>query len=363
VGHRFMSRGCRWAIGWAQTVSGDPRSAVAQFREVTAEAVPDGDATWVQSGLFNATLALCHLGDIDAARICAEEARMAAGDLGSVYDRYLSVLTGFIAVAAGDLDAAETADAEEWRDVSSELSMAKVNLWRRAAVALARGDLAVARRWADDAVSATMGWHRAVALTTRARVAIVQGDSQQAERDAHAALAIAAEVDALLGVPDAFECLAVLAGQADSQPEAARLFGAADGIRQRTGEVRFQIYQAAFESDTDAVRKAMEQNDFDNAWTEGAQLSTDEAIAYARRGRGRGERKRPDSGWESLTPAEHNVVRLVCEGLGNKEAAARLFVSPRTVQAHLAHVYTKLGINSRVQLVQEVSRRAHTSAE
>jgi DNA-binding CsgD family transcriptional regulator len=91
------------------------------------------------------------------------------------------------------------------------------------------------------------------------------------------------------------------------------------------------------------------------------QLSTDEAVAYARRGRG--ERKRPDSGWESLTPAEHDVVGLVCEGLGNKEVATRLFVSPRTVQAHLAHVYTKLGINSRVQLVQEVARRASASVD
>jgi DNA-binding CsgD family transcriptional regulator len=105
----------------------------------------------------------------------------------------------------------------------------------------------------------------------------------------------------------------------------------------------------------------MEQNDFENAWAEGANMSADEAIAYAQRGRG--ERKRPSSGWESLTPAEHDVVRLVCEGLGNKEVAARLFVSPRTVQAHLAHVYTKLGINSRVQLVQEAARRAHTSVE
>jgi DNA-binding CsgD family transcriptional regulator len=105
----------------------------------------------------------------------------------------------------------------------------------------------------------------------------------------------------------------------------------------------------------------MEQNDFDDAWAEGAQLSTDEAIAYARRGRG--ERKRPDSGWESLTPAEHDVVSLVCEGLGNKEVATRLFVSPRTVQAHLAHVYTKLSINSRVQLVQEAARRAQASVD
>jgi hypothetical protein len=45
-------------------------------------------------------------------------------------------------------------------------------------------------------------------------------------------------------------------------------------------------------------------------------------------------------------------------GLGNKEVAARLFVSPRTVQAHLIHVYTKLGLTSRVQLAQEAARRA-----
>lgn len=72
--------------------------------------------------------------------------------------------------------------------------------------------------------------------------------------------------------------------------------------------------------------------------------------------RGRGERKRPDSGWESLTPTEHEAVRLVSKGLGNKDIAARLFVSPRTVQTHLTHVYAKLGLTSRVQLVQETAR-------
>jgi DNA-binding CsgD family transcriptional regulator len=46
----------------------------------------------------------------------------------------------------------------------------------------------------------------------------------------------------------------------------------------------------------------------------------------------------------------------VCDGLPNKDIAARLFVSPRTVHAHLAHVYTKLGLTSRVQLVQEAAR-------
>jgi DNA-binding CsgD family transcriptional regulator len=108
-----------------------------------------------------------------------------------------------------------------------------------------------------------------------------------------------------------------------------------------------------------ALRNAMDDIDFQSAWNEGAALSTTEAIAYAQRGRG--ERKRPSSGWASLTPAELDVVRLVSEGLGNKDIATRLFVSPRTVQSHLTRVYTKLGLTSRVQLAQEAARRADTT--
>jgi DNA-binding CsgD family transcriptional regulator len=93
-----------------------------------------------------------------------------------------------------------------------------------------------------------------------------------------------------------------------------------------------------------------------SAWAEGAALSIDEAIAYAQRGRG--ERKRPASGWASLTPTERDVVRLVSEGLANNDIATRLFASPRTVQTHLTHVYTKLGLSSRVELAQEAARHA-----
>jgi DNA-binding CsgD family transcriptional regulator len=130
--------------------------------------------------------------------------------------------------------------------------------------------------------------------------------------------------------------------------------GAAEAFLQRTAMVRFKIYDAGYETSVAALRDVMGDGDFEAAWAEGAALSTDEAIAYAQRGRG--ERKRLASGWASLTPAERDVVRLVSEGLGNKDIAARLFVSPRTVQTHLTHVYAKLGLTSRVQLVQEAAR-------
>ncbi len=105
-----------------------------------------------------------------------------------------------------------------------------------------------------------------------------------------------------------------------------------------------------------ATRRRWATDDFDAAWAEGAALSTDEAIAYAQRGRG--ERKRPSSGWASLTPTELDVVRLLTEGLPNKDIATRLFISPRTVETHLTHVYAKLGLSSRVQLAQEAARHA-----
>jgi DNA-binding CsgD family transcriptional regulator len=95
----------------------------------------------------------------------------------------------------------------------------------------------------------------------------------------------------------------------------------------------------------------MGEKDFESTWAEGVGLCTEEAIAYAQRGRG--ERKRPTNGWRSLTPTEREVVRHVSQGLTNKDIATRLFISPRTVDTHLTHVYTKLGLTSRVQLVQE----------
>jgi DNA-binding CsgD family transcriptional regulator len=228
------------------------------------------------------------------------------------------------------------------------------------AVALAAGDPDTARKLADEAVSIATGWHLVAALTTRARVGFADGRCEAAERDAREALACAAECGAHLPVADTLECLAALRTGVGSYDEAARLFGAADGFRQRTGVVRFKVHQASHEASVAALREAMDEKDFDATWAEGAALSTEEAIAYTQRGRG--ERKRPSTGWASLTSAELDVVRLVSEGLTNKDVATRMFISPRTVQSHLAHVFAKLGVSTRTQLGKEATRNASSDA-
>ena len=60
-----------------------------------------------------------------------------------------------------------------------------------------------------------------------------------------------------------------------------RLLGAAESMRQRTGQVRFPMYQAGYDAVFATTREALGQNGFDVAWAEGAAVSTEDAIAYA----------------------------------------------------------------------------------
>jgi DNA-binding CsgD family transcriptional regulator len=65
--------------------------------------------------------------------------------------------------------------------------------------------------------------------------------------------------------------------------------------------------------------------------------------------------KRPTSGVEALSQSELAVADLVAQGMTNREVAARLFLSPHTVSSHLRHSFTKLGVNSRVELARALS--------
>jgi ATP/maltotriose-dependent transcriptional regulator MalT len=70
------------------------------------------------------------------------------------------------------------------------------------------------------------------------------------------------------------------------------------------------------------------------------------------RASGETARQRDPSTVAQLTPQELQIARLVADGLSNKEVAAQLFLSPRTIDAHLRSVFSKLDISSRTQLAR-----------
>jgi DNA-binding CsgD family transcriptional regulator len=356
IGDRFDSRKCRWCLGQAELMQGDLVGAVAQFGELVAEAEEAHDVTIKAFSLGSRGWALAYLGDTGAARRVADAVRESAAEFGAEIAGFGNMTLAIAALAAADVETAQDACAAARQPMSFVRGTASVWSYYMAQAALAGGDLIAARRWADDAVATATGFHLMAALATRARVAIARGEPEQAERDAHDALEYADRLQAYQHLPDILECLAELAGDAGSHDEAARLLGAAQAFRQRVGMVRFKVWDASYQTSIALLRDAMGDNDFDHAWAEGAALSTEEAIARAQRGHG--ERKRPTSGWASLTPTERDVVRLVSEGLTNDDIAARLLVSPRTVQTHVTHVYTKLGLHSRIQLIREAARHA-----
>ena len=271
IGDGFNSRICRFYLAGAQLQQGDLAGAAAQFGEVAAEAEAAHDEIRRVSSLVGQSTALALQGEAAAARTVAGAIIEGGAELGGRFAVVGHAVSGFAALAAGDFAAAHEAReaALQYPIVVGGGTAAAQRIWN-AEAALADRDLAAARRWADEAVSTTTGFYLLRALTTRARVAIAQGEPEQAERDAHDALARAADMQARSGVADTLECLAALAGDGGSAREAARLFGAAHAIRQRIGEVRFKIYDAGYEASVAALRDAMGEKDFESAWAEGA---------------------------------------------------------------------------------------------
>lgn len=159
---------------------------------------------------------------------------------------------------------------------------------------------------------------------------------------------------AIACVASSLEALAGLAS--GNRPEvAARLLAAAQVLRDPQNHVRTRPDQDRYEADLARIRSALTSGVFAAASAEGARLSADEAVAYALRGRRTTDRL--TTGWDSLTTAEKEVVRLVSQGLTNPEVGRRLFISPRTVGHHLSHVFDKVGVRSRGALIKELAGR------
>jgi len=351
-------------------VEGRLADAAQIFERVVAAGRETNDSNYIHSLLGLAWVALFR-GNFQAGRELLAEALEAAQKAGTDSVSITSIdplarwIRGWMELAGGNAARASETLAVVVAVARSPMSarFASVPLVVLAQAQLALGERDEAAALLDEATSlaraGAMTWVLGRAERVRAELRASEGDLKEAESLAHEALALARDAGDQLGLVDAFELLARLAGEQDSNAEATRLWAAAESLRSRLGYARFPVEQGPREAAVAAAKDALRPDGFAAAWAEGAKLSAEDAIAYSTRGRG--ERKRPTTGWASLTPSELEVARLVAQHLTNPEIAARLFVSRATVKTHLVHVFAKLGLDSRSELAAEATKRGIVS--
>jgi DNA-binding CsgD family transcriptional regulator len=222
---------------------------------------------------------------------------------------------------------------------------------------LDRGMLAPARALCDGleaSALATTPYHRLLCTAMRASIAHCAGETESADQDWRTVLSLAIDQGASPFAIDALEAIGAITAPV-SPLQSARLLAAAETGRDAINyRMRFTAEQQRHDGAHDRLVQSLADAELGAALAEGRTMSLAEACAYAQRARG--ERRRPMLGWDSLTPTEHDVARLVAEGATNPEIARKLFMSVNTVKTHLAHIYAKLDIDSRAELTSRVVR-------
>jgi len=269
-------------------------------------------------------------------------------------DPMLTGAWGCVLAARGQVEEAATATAEGVRlavEVGDGLQIAFCRAWHAGVLRLS-GHVTqahtVAQALLEHARQQRNASFEAFALRELCAFAALEGDLDTADDLAHTALALSTETGLLPDVAVGLACAACIAAAEESWDEAARLFGAAESARHQLGTVLAPWDEQVVGTAVEGVHRSLDDEALKAVWSQGQALTLEEAVAYAQRGRG--ERKRPTTGWASLTPMERQVVELLSGGLRNTEIAERLFIAPSTVKTHLGHVFAKLGVSTRAEL-------------
>ncbi|MGH2749743.1 MAG: LuxR C-terminal-related transcriptional regulator [Actinomycetota bacterium] len=292
----------------------------------------------------------------------AQAVLRARGLRGSNHEMWLCPWRALSAYASGELDTARATAAELVR-----IGRGSGSRWDEAVGEWLLGVLAhVGER--DDDARAHLGASRALSSDPRlpfplgrsllglAELAKKEdGDLGTAWELAHDGLEVLDDYGDQVGTAAALETIADLAIALGEPERSLRLLAASQRFHTETGIARFPVQADRFDRARSTARAALDPTDATACWDAGCELSLADAVAYARRGRG--ERRRPQIGWASLTPVERDVVRLVAEGHTNANIGERLFMSVNTVKKHLTHVYAKLDVDGRADLAAQVARR------
>jgi non-specific serine/threonine protein kinase len=324
------------------------------------------DHAWA---VFGAGVLAVHQGDLARGGTLLTEAAAlaeAAGDENLA--AHVTDARGVLALRAGKLATARAcheAALASYRRIGFADPLALASYGRLVAVCLMTNEPDQADRLAEECLRrcAQLGeqWARGTALIARAGARWRAGDYPAAIEYALACLRAKEELGDLHTIAMCFDLLTTCLVSTGDLERAAVLRGAADTLWELLNAPVLvgPAYAQIRESHDATARAALGEERFAALRRHGAALPLPAALATAR-----GEAPAVPAGsplavpgtWPGgaatrpLTRREQEIAGLVADGLGNREIAGRLFLSKRTVDSHIEHIFAKLSFSSRAQL-------------
>ncbi len=306
--------------GWIATVQGDQEKAVVLLEESFALAKKQGDGSGIAASLFQlGQLLVLHQGDRERVEHLRAEAETLRSE--PLEPSQAAYLVMFMALASWY--AREDEQAFNLFDEGLSLFQNLGNLQGAAFCLGSMGFIALER---DDFARAGAIFEEALQTlrTLKDRVGI-------------------------------FHCLlgagSVASWRGDSV-RAARLWGAAEALGETAAVPLVPMIRSNYnyEDHLDTARSQLGEKAFEAAWAEGRAMTPEEAIEYAlAKPEQPEEPETPDVLPSGLSVREVEVLKLVAQGMTNAQIAKELYISPRTVNAHMGSVYQKIGSNTRAE--------------
>ena len=228
-------------------------------------------------------------------------------------------------------------------------------------LALRQGDTTAGRSLLEESLrlSREIGsqWDIAESLAGLAQVEASQGDLAAARTLYEKSLTIAGEWNYKDLLPSCLEGLADEVGVQGEPAWAARLWGAAEALREIMGTPLPSVYRADYERFIAAARTQLGEKAFATAWAEGRTMTPEQALSAQDSATilslppttpPSTPPTKPSSTYPNgLTAREVEVLCLLAQGLTDAQIADQLVISPRTVNNHLTSIYSKIQVSSR----------------
>ena len=227
---------------------------------------------------------------------------------------------------------------------------------------LGAGDFDAAISTGREAVelSESLGetWERGMAYQLFAGASLARGHLDDAATSAKQSAGLERDLDDRTGMAHTIALFATIEMQRGSPQRTATLLGGSEAIFRSIPSSLMEPFREPNRQAEEAARLALGDRSFEAAYALGLAMTRDEVVDYAREVEV--IRPRPAAAERSrsagpLSRREMEVASLVAEGATNAQVAGSLFISERTVESHLASIFNKLGVDSRLQVARWIA--------